>query len=192
MSENLDEKKIEIKSSLLISIIVFAVFLLITVVFLIGFLVGSDRKKENIHTTTVITQKEDNIKQNKKDENFSTQKEEDKDEALKRLGFIPHGSKKEDSNSSSKSDESKDTRNLSALFSSVNEQDSNGFQSNITSNATTSNQITSSSTYTNSSSQNYNISSDSGREAVKNYFMELELKLAGSKTWNDPNQFAEQ
>ena len=45
MSENLDEKKIEIKSSLLISIIVFAVFLLITVVFLIGFLFGSDRKK---------------------------------------------------------------------------------------------------------------------------------------------------
>ena len=219
MNESKDESKVTIKSSFLIGLIVFALILLITVVFLFGFLIGSGKNKqtivtkideftignssgnkENINNTNAITQREDNFKQNKKNENLSTQKEEDKDTALKRLGFVPYGHKKEESSksssysSSSKNDESKkDTRNLSALFSSVNEDESSSFKSN--SNLTTSNQINSSSNYTTSSSQNYstnNVSSESGKEAVKNYFMELELKLAGSKTWSDPNQFAEQ
>ena len=100
MNESKDESKVTIKSSFLIGLIVFALILLITVVFLFGFLIGSGKNKqtivtkideftignssgnkENITNTNAITQREDNFKQNKKNENLSTQKEEDKDTA---------------------------------------------------------------------------------------------------------------
>lgn len=222
MNESKDESKVTIKSSFLIGLIVFALILLITVVFLFGFLIGSGKNKqtivtkideftignssgnkENITNTNAITQREDNFKQNKKNENLSTQKEEDKDTALKRLGFVPYGSKKkEESNLSSKSstkEDNVDKRNLSALFATQNgnnsnySTNSNVYSSNFSSSSSSSSRTPSSSNI--SSSQNYstnNVSSESGKEAVKNYFMELELKLAGSKTWSDPNQFAEQ
>lgn len=215
MNESKDESKVTIKSSFLIGLIVFALILLITVVFLFGFLIGSGKNKqtivtkideftignssgnkENITNTTAI-------KQNKKNENLSTQKEEDKDTSLKRLGFVPYGSKKkEESNLSSKSstkEDNVDKRNLSALFATQNgnnsnySTNSNVYSSNFSSSSSSSSRTPSSSNI--SSSQNYstnNVSSESGKEAVKNYFMELELKLAGSKTWSDPNQFAEQ
>ena len=210
MNEQKDEKKIEIKQSLLIGLIVFALILLITVVFLFGFLIGSAKNKQTIVTkideftignssgnkenVTISSHRE---QENKKEHNINTsnKKEDTHEDSNKNIGFLPFGSQNsnQNSNQSSKSNssenENKDTRNLSALFSNQNEDNSNNYKSS-SSNQVSSSQITASSQ--SSSSTNTNYSSDSGKEAVKNYFMELELKLAGSKSWTDPNQFAEQ
>lgn len=180
MSENKDENKIEIKSSLLIGLIAFAVILLITVVFLLGFLIGSNNSRDN---TKIVTYQE---KTNNREQNSlnTSNKEDTHEDSNKKIGFIPFGSQKNNqtsnrtSKSNSSEDENNDTRNLSALFSSQNEENSNNYKSS------SSNQV--------SISTNKNYSSKSGKEAVKNYFMDLEFKMAGSKTWSDPNQFAEQ
>ena len=173
-----DEKKVTIKTSLLVGLIIFAVILLITVVFLFGFLIGS-----GMHKQTIVTEIDEftigNSSGNKENVTITTKKEDTNEDSNKKIGFIPLGSQKHNQTSNPKSksseNEKEDTRNLSALFTPVEEENNSSYNNN--------------STY---SSKNNNVSSESGKEAVKKYFIDLESKLSGGKTWSDPNQFAEQ
>ena len=77
----------------MVGLIIFAVILLITVVFLFGFLIGS-----GMHKQTIVTEIDEftigNSSGNKENVTITTKKEDTNEDSNKKIGFIPFGSQK--------------------------------------------------------------------------------------------------